>query len=100
LQRLLKEGKRIRTRFLDVRIGASPLDHSERCRIGVIVPKAKHSGVERNRLKRRLRELARVILSGIGSGKDVVLLTRAATYLATFDMLSEDILKVRRALES
>jgi hypothetical protein len=41
-----------------------------------------------------------VILSGIGSGKDVVLLTRAATYLATFDMLSEDILKVRRALES
>ena len=31
-------------------------------RVGVVVPKYKHSAVERNRLKRRLRELVRLHL--------------------------------------
>jgi ribonuclease P protein component len=62
------------------------------------VPKAKHSSVERNRLKRRLRELARLLLSEVESGADVVLLTRPATYLATFEMLSQDVEKIRLTL--
>ena len=44
---------------LDVRVLASPLALS---RIGIVVPRHQHSAVDRNRLKRRLRELARLEL--------------------------------------
>jgi len=56
LREVAIKGKRIRTRRLEFRITASPLHHP---RVGFIVPKYKHSSVERNRLKRRLREIVR-----------------------------------------
>jgi len=96
LQRVLKEGKRIRTKHLDVRITASPLEHSPHCRVGIIVPKAKHSAVLRNRLKRQLRELARnTLTSEEAMDADIVLIARGATYEATFAMLSSDMTSVR-----
>jgi ribonuclease P protein component len=96
LQRVLKEGKRIRTKHLDVRVTASPLEHSGHCRVGIIVPKAKHSAVERNRLKRQLRELARCTLTSNDMVvADIVLIARTATYEATFDMLTSDLQQVR-----
>ena len=51
----------MRTASFDVRATASLHAFP---RVGFVVPKYKHSGVERNRVKRRLRELVRVHLLG------------------------------------
>ena len=61
LQAVAREGKRLRTAHLDVRVIASPRSH---CRVGFIVAKYDRSSVERNRVKRRLRELTRRELLG------------------------------------
>lgn len=102
LQRVLKEGKRIRTKCFDVRVCVSPLDHSGVRRVGLIVPKARHTAVERNLLKRRLKELTRhVLLPGPGmSTAEIVLLARGDTYRATFSMLSQEMQKVSDVLRS
>jgi ribonuclease P protein component len=47
----------VRTAVIDVRASASLRASA---RVGVVVPKYKHNGVERNLLKRRLRELIRL----------------------------------------
>jgi len=55
----VRDGKRLRTANLDLRVVFATGTVS---RIGFIVPKHGHSSVERNRLKRRLRELGRLQL--------------------------------------
>jgi ribonuclease P protein component len=65
-------------------------------RIGLIVPRFKHSAVARNRLKRRLRELSRLRLLPAALPTDVVLRIRPDAYEATFEALASD---VTRALE-
>ena len=65
-------------------------------RIGLIVPKYKHSGVDRNRLKRRLRELARLRMLPAALAADVVIRIRPEAYSASFDALTVD---VNRALD-
>lgn len=116
-----REGKRIRTGVLEVRILASPLRHA---RVGLIVPKYRHGSVERNRVKRRLRELTRLELlpalareqAAGGSGKagaqasdqlgdqaggqaiDAVIRALPAAYDATFDRLAMDVARVVREL--
>jgi ribonuclease P protein component len=80
---------------------ASPLAH---LRIGIIVPKHKHSAVERNRLKRRLRELARTELVPAMRRQpvyDVAIRARADTYRVPFDALRDDIrtLSIRLSTE-
>ncbi len=52
----------MRTASFDVRATASLRAFP---RVGFVVPKYKHSGVERNRVKRRLRELVRQHLLGL-----------------------------------
>lgn len=55
------------------------------------MPRFKHSAVDRNRLKRHLRELVRTgMLPRIGP-QDVVIRTRPDTYHATFDQLAAEI---------
>lgn len=89
LQLVLREGKRIRTEHLDLRIVASLLQHP---RVGFIVPKHGRSIVERNRLKRRLREIVRQnILQRIPS-VDMIVRTRPEAYSATFDALKRELL--------
>ena len=61
MQAVVREGKRLRTAHLDVRVVASLRSH---CRIGFIVPKYGNSSVLRNRIKRVLRELTRQQLLG------------------------------------
>jgi ribonuclease P protein component len=60
-------------------------------RVGLIVPRFKHSAVARNRLKRQLRELARLRLLPAALSADVVLRIRPDAYLATFDALAADV---------
>ncbi|NUQ21280.1 MAG: ribonuclease P protein component [Gemmatimonadaceae bacterium] len=64
LREIARTGKRLRTEHLDVRVVAS-LSHAGHPRAGLVVPKHGRSAVDRNRLKRRLREIVRTrILSG------------------------------------
>lgn len=64
-------------------------------RVGFVVPKFKHSSVERNRLKRRLRELSRTRLLPADVAADVVFRIRPDAYGASFEALTTD---VERAL--
>jgi ribonuclease P protein component len=99
LQRVLREGKRVRTEHLEVRVLASLLHHP---RVGIIVPKHRRSIVERNRLKRRLREITRCdIIPGI-AGRRIDLVVRAGpgAYGVTFETLRAELTSgVRRAAE-
>jgi len=68
-------------------------------RIGLIIPRFKHSAVLRNQLKRRLRELARVELIPLVIPVDIVMRIRPDAYDATFAALSKDIAQVVEQLE-
>ena len=91
----MREGKRIRTTHIEVRAAASPLAHPEGMwhgpRVGLIVPRFKHSAVARNQVKRRLRELARLHILPAGISVDVVLRIRPEAYQASFVLLTVDI---------
>jgi ribonuclease P protein component len=79
---------------LDVRVLASPLDYP---RVGIVVPLHKHSAVDRNRLKRRLRELVRAeLLPSLRErpGLDVAIRTRREAYAATPSSLRTDVLSI------
>jgi ribonuclease P protein component len=56
IRALFRRGKRKRTRHLDVFVSSSPVAYS---RLGIVVPRHRRPVVERNRLKRRLREIGR-----------------------------------------
>lgn len=81
---MTREGKRIRTPHLEVRTLASLLHHP---RVGFIVPRYKHSAVDRNQLKRRLREIARTRLLPRMAPQDLVVRTRPEAYGASLDQL-------------
>ena len=100
---LFRRGKRRKTRTLDVFVSTSPVAHP---RIGLVVPKprtknspdgrrVRAAGVQRNRLKRRLREIARtVVLPGLracGGEVDVLFRARPEAYAATFAQLKEEL---------
>jgi ribonuclease P protein component len=60
--------------------------------VGIIVPKHRHSIVERNRLKRRLREIIRQdILPLISVPVDIVVRAGPRAYEASFDMLRTEL---------
>lgn len=99
LELVRQEGKRFRTESLEVRYLASLLPHP---RIGIIVPKHKHTAVARNRVKRRLRELARATLLpslAIRQPVDVVLRATPVAYDAPFARLSADVARIAGRLE-
>jgi len=56
-----------------------------------VVPKYDRSAVERNRLKRRLRELARLRLLREMPAVDVVIRARRETYGVAFADLARDV---------
>jgi ribonuclease P protein component len=80
----------VRTRYLEVRLLASLLRYS---RVGIIVPKHRHSAVERNRLKRRVREIVRQeVLPSLAGAADVVIRTSPDAYEMSFDSLRRELL--------
>lgn len=90
----LARGKRSRTPHLDVYDSASP---SLRSRVGIIVPRYGHTIVERNRLKRRLREIVRLeILPRLtlpDEGTDVLIRIRRNAYGVAFADLRAELLE-------
>jgi ribonuclease P protein component len=92
-----RKGKRLRARYLEARVLASPFLFG---RIGFVVPKHKHTIVERNRLKRQLRELVRLELLPIVQGQDILVYTLPETYGQSFDVLKEDVQLIGGKLRS
>jgi ribonuclease P protein component len=90
---IFRRGKRSGTAHLDVFDSTSPLPFS---RVGVVVPKHRHTVVERNLVKRRLREALRqeVLprLDACGCAIDVLVRARREAYGASYAELRRDLL--------
>jgi ribonuclease P protein component len=61
----------------------------------VIVPRHGHSAVDRNRLKRRVREIVRVQLLPHLPAVDLVIRARATAYDQPFDAIATELADVR-----
>jgi ribonuclease P protein component len=92
---LLEGGERKRTRLMDVFFAASPVAHS---RLGLIVPKHGRRVVDRNVVKRRLREIGRRAalprLDGAGVHVDLLVRARRTAYDADFMTLEGEVTAV------
>jgi ribonuclease P protein component len=69
--------------------------------VGIVVPRHRQTAVDRNRLKRRIRELVRIDLLPALKARpavDVVIRARVEAYAAGFTALRADILTVQRRL--
>ena len=78
----------MQTECLEARASASLLPHS---RVGVVVPKHGRNIVDRNRTKRRLRELVRLrLLPAIGR-VDLLVRAKPEAYRSTFDELAAQV---------
>lgn len=100
IRTLLGRGNRRKTSHLDVFFAFPPDAHQSR--FGLIVPKHRHSGVERNRLKRRLRELGRrKVLPRFrkaGLAVDFMVRARREAYRAPWRALEEELVEVADAI--
>jgi len=65
-------------------------DASELARVGFITSRRVGSAVERNRVRRRLREIVRADRAQLARGSWVVLIARTAAAKATFDSLRDE----------
>lgn len=99
IREVLRAGNRVRTASLDVFVRPSPLS---RPRLGFVVPKAGHRIVDRNRLKRRLREIGRTgalsSLFGASANKDILIRTRRRAYDATWSELESELMGVVKGI--
>jgi ribonuclease P protein component len=94
IRALFQRGKRSRTSHLDVFDFTSPFAYP---RVGVVVPKHRRNSVERNQLKRRLREVLRLQvlprLSDRSLGVDVLVRARREAYDASFEQLNDELVE-------
>ena len=97
----MRDGKRLRTANLDLRVVSTTDTVS---RIGFVVPKHGHSSVDRNRLKRRMRELARLRILDVvranasGPAANVVMRAQPGAYRLDYDQLRSEIEILRARL--
>ena len=67
--------------------------------MGLVVPRFRQTAVDRNRLKRRLRELGRIRLLTADVPADIVIRVRPEAYRATFDALRADVERTLQQLQ-
>lgn len=85
----MTQGKRRRTDHLDLFTRPSPAGTS---RLAVIVPRFRHTAVQRNRLRRRLREIGRrQVLPALRDATDIAVRARANAYAASFAALTREL---------
>lgn len=99
IRALLREGTRSRSRVLDVFSAPAP---GESSRFGTIVPRHGRKVVDRNLLRRRLRELGRTevlpTLRERGCALDVLVRTRPDAYGLPFSELRAELLRLTERL--
>lgn len=99
IRTLLREGVRVRSPHLDVFTGPS-LDGAPR--YGTVVPRYGRTAVDRNLLRRRLREIGRTgVLPDLGRrgcGFDVLVRSRPQAYEASFSQLRTELLGMTERL--
>jgi len=88
LEAVRRTGKRMQTERLEARASASLLLYS---RVGIVVPKHRRKIVDRNRVKRRLREIIRTGLLPELSGVDLLIRVKPEAYDSSFEQLSGDV---------
>ena len=76
------------TERLEARASASLLLYP---RVGIVVPKHRRKIVERNRVKRRLREIVRIGLLSQLEGVDLLIRAKPEAYSSSFEQLSDDV---------
>jgi len=90
----MSRGKRSGTATLDVFDSPSPVPFA---RVGVVVPKHRHDIVERNRVKRRLREVLRLEvlprLDACGLAADVLVRAKRDAYTASYGELRDQLIE-------
>jgi ribonuclease P protein component len=95
--RVHSEGTRERTAWFDVRTAAALTPHA---RVGIIVPRFEATAVQRNRVKRRLRELVRRELLPSLAPHDLVVRATRASYRASFDQMQAAMRQVAARLRA
>ena len=86
--RTLRAGRRAASDYLAVFVSDNELG---RPRVGLAVSRKLGNAVVRNRIKRRLRELVRPLVTGATGGRDVVIVARARASDAEFARLRQEI---------
>lgn len=76
------------TERLEARAAASLLPYP---RVGIVVPKHRRKIVDRNRVKRRLREIVRTGLLPQLEGVDLLIRAKPEAYGSSFEQLSDDV---------
>lgn len=94
---VLRCGRRRRTPRMDIVWHGNEFGHP---RLGVVVPLFGRSSVHRNRLRRRLREIARRLILPAIPAVDVVVRSRREAYEATFPALRSDLTRWANSLSS
>ena len=83
----------MQTERLEARASASLLLYP---RIGIVVPKHRRRIVDRNRVKRRLREIVRTRVLPELNGIDLLIRARPEAYASSFEQLSIDAEAIRQ----
>ena len=86
--RTLRSGRRAASEYLAVFVSDNELG---RPRVGLAVSRKLGNAVVRNRIKRRLRELVRPLVTRATGGRDVVIVARARASDAEFARLRQEI---------
>lgn len=87
-ERTLRSGRRAASDYLAVFVSDNELG---RARVGLAVSRRLGNAVVRNRIKRRLRELVRPLLTRAKGGRDVVIVARPRAVDAEFGRLRQEI---------
>jgi ribonuclease P protein component len=94
-QRALKTGARFQTLHFRISITPNGLSH---CRLGITVAKKIGSAVQRNRIKRRVREFFRLNKDSLPGSSDLIITAREGAADLNFWQVSEELRELFRGL--
>ena len=95
-RKVREKGKSSQGRLL--RLGVLRDSNTKPARIGLITSKRVGGAVDRNKTRRRLREMIRAVLPSIAPGLDVVVVAKSPAASASFDELRAEWLILARRL--